>query len=151
MYGNRKYHPEWGNLITKEHTLYALTDKWILAQNLGIPNIQFTDHMKLKKKEDQSIGASVLFRKGTKISMRANMDTQCGAETEGKTIQRLPQLRIHHIYSHQTQTLLWMQTSACWQEPDVTVSLEDLPVPDKYQRLALSQPLDWAQGPQWRS
>jgi hypothetical protein len=66
--------------------LYALTDKWILAQNLGIPNIQFTDHMKLKKKEDQSIGASVLFRKGTKISMRANMDTQYGAETEAKAI-----------------------------------------------------------------
>ena len=34
---------------------YALTDKWILAQKLGIPKIQFTDHMKLKKKEDQSV------------------------------------------------------------------------------------------------
>jgi hypothetical protein len=28
------------------------TDKWILAQKLGIPKIQFTNHMKLKKKED---------------------------------------------------------------------------------------------------
>jgi hypothetical protein len=27
---------------------------------LGIPKIQFTDHMKLKKKEDQSVGVSVL-------------------------------------------------------------------------------------------
>jgi hypothetical protein len=36
----------------KEHTWYALTDKWILAQKLGIPKIQFTDHMKLKKKDD---------------------------------------------------------------------------------------------------
>jgi len=25
--------------ITKENTWYALTDKWILAQNLGIPKI----------------------------------------------------------------------------------------------------------------
>jgi hypothetical protein len=32
----RKYHPEWGNPITKEHTWYAFTDKWILAQ---IPKI----------------------------------------------------------------------------------------------------------------
>jgi hypothetical protein len=24
----------WGNTITKEHTWYALTDKWILAQKL---------------------------------------------------------------------------------------------------------------------
>jgi hypothetical protein len=28
-----------------------------------IPKIQFTDHMKLKKKEDQSVDASVLLRK----------------------------------------------------------------------------------------
>jgi hypothetical protein len=32
---------------------YTLIDKWILAQKFGIPKIQFTDHMKLKKKEDQ--------------------------------------------------------------------------------------------------
>ena len=31
--------------------MYALTDKWILAQNLGIPKIKLTDHMKLKRKE----------------------------------------------------------------------------------------------------
>ena len=43
----KKYHP---NPITKEHTWYALIDKWILAQNIRIPKIQFTDHMKLKKK-----------------------------------------------------------------------------------------------------
>jgi hypothetical protein len=31
--------------------------------------IQFTDHMKLKKKEDHSVDASVLLRKGSKIIM----------------------------------------------------------------------------------
>jgi hypothetical protein len=36
--------------MTKEHTYYALIDKWILAQKLKIPNIKFTDHMKLKEK-----------------------------------------------------------------------------------------------------
>ena len=36
------------------HTRYALTDKWILAQKFRIPKIQFTDHVKLKKKEDQN-------------------------------------------------------------------------------------------------
>ena len=44
------------NLITKEHTWYALTDKQILAQKLGILELQFTHHIKLKKKEDQSVG-----------------------------------------------------------------------------------------------
>jgi hypothetical protein len=63
-----KKYPEWGNLITKEHTWYPLTDKWILAQKLGIPKIQFTEDMKLRMKENQNVGASVLLRKGTKYS-----------------------------------------------------------------------------------
>ena len=45
MDGNRKYHPEWGNPITKEHTWYALTDKWILAQNIVLCNV----HIKILK------------------------------------------------------------------------------------------------------
>jgi hypothetical protein len=53
----------------KENTWYALTDKWILAQKLQITRIQFTDHMKLNKKEDQSVGASVLLRRRTKYSL----------------------------------------------------------------------------------
>jgi hypothetical protein len=63
--------------------------------------------MKLKKKEDQSVDASVLLRRGNKIPTGGDIETKCGAETEGKAIQRLPHLRIHPIYSHQTQTLLW--------------------------------------------
>jgi hypothetical protein len=35
----RKYHPEWGNQIEKEHTWYAVADKWILAQKLQITRI----------------------------------------------------------------------------------------------------------------
>jgi hypothetical protein len=37
MYGIRKYHPECGNPVTKEHTWYTLTDEWILAQKIRIP------------------------------------------------------------------------------------------------------------------
>ena len=61
---------------------------WILAPNLGIPKVQFTDHMTLKK-EDQNMDASVLFRRVSKILTGGNMETMCGAETEGKAIQRL--------------------------------------------------------------
>jgi hypothetical protein len=68
--------------------------------------------MKLKKKKDQSVGASVL-RKGSKTLTGENKETKCGAETEGKTTQRLPHLGIHPIYRHQTQRLLWMSRSAC--------------------------------------
>jgi hypothetical protein len=50
MDGSRKYHPGRGNLVRKEHTWYALTDKWLLAQKLRIPKIKFTDHIKLHNK-----------------------------------------------------------------------------------------------------
>ena len=57
------------NSITREHTWYIFTEKWILAQKLRIPTKQFTDHMKLKKKEDQSVDILVLLRRGNKIPM----------------------------------------------------------------------------------
>ena len=151
MNGTSKYYPEWGNPITKEHTWYVLTDKWILAQKFRIPKIQFTDHMKLKKKEDQSVDTLILLRRGNKIPMEGVTETKCGAETEGKAIQRLPHLGIHPIYSYQTQTLLWMPTSACWQEPDRAASWEALQCLTNTEVNAHNQPLDWAQGLQWRS
>jgi hypothetical protein len=92
--------------------VYALTVKWILAQKLRIPKIKFTDHMKLLKKEEQSVATSILLRRGIKIPMEKVTETNCGAETEGMTIQRLPHLGIHPIYNYQTQTLLWMPIRA---------------------------------------
>ena len=86
---------------------------WILAQKFRIPKIQFKHQLKLKRKEDQSIGISVLLRRGNKILMGEYSETKYRAETEGKAIQRLPHLGSHPIYSHQTQTLLWMPRSAC--------------------------------------
>jgi hypothetical protein len=59
----------WGNPITKNLTWYALTDKWILAQKLRIPKIQFAKHMKLKRKEEQNVNTSSLLRMRNKISM----------------------------------------------------------------------------------
>jgi hypothetical protein len=71
--------------------------------------------MKLKKK-DQSVEALVLLRR-VKILMVGNMETKCGAETEEKTIQRLPHLGIHPIYRHQTYRLLSMPRGSlrAWQ------------------------------------
>ena len=69
---------------------------------LGIPKKQFTDYMKLKKKEDQTVSASVLLRKGGKLPKGGDTETKCGAETEGKAIQRLPYMEIHPIYCQQT-------------------------------------------------
>jgi hypothetical protein len=82
----------------------SLTDKWKIAQKLGMPKIQFTDHMKLKKTEDQSVDILVLLRRRNKIPMGG--DTKCGTETEGKAIHRLPHLGIHPIYSSQIWKLL---------------------------------------------
>jgi hypothetical protein len=70
----------------------TLTDKWILAQKLRIPKIQFEKHMKLKKKEDQSVDTSILPRRGNKIPMEGVTETKFEAETEGMNIQKLPHL-----------------------------------------------------------
>jgi hypothetical protein len=48
-----------------------------------------SDHMKLRE-DDQRVDTSVLLTRGNKIITGANMETKCGAETEGKAIQRLP-------------------------------------------------------------
>jgi hypothetical protein len=68
--------------------------------------------MKLKK-EDQSVDNSFLLRRGNKIPMEGVTETKYGAETEGRTIQRLPHLGIHPLNNHQTQTLLQMPTRFC--------------------------------------
>ena len=51
MNGARKYHPEWGNPITKEHTWYAIADKWILAQKAW--NTQDTTHRPHEAQEEE--------------------------------------------------------------------------------------------------
>jgi hypothetical protein len=84
-----------------------------VEQKFRISKIQFRDLIKPKKKEDQNVDASAILRRVNKTFTRGNMETKCGAETEGKAIQRLPHLGIHPIYSHQTCILLWMPGSAC--------------------------------------
>jgi hypothetical protein len=56
----------------------------ILAQKLRKLKIKFTDHMKLKKKEDKSVDSSVFLKRRNKILKRGNKETKCEAETEGR-------------------------------------------------------------------
>jgi hypothetical protein len=60
------------------HGMHSVT-RGYLPKSLEYPKIQFIDHMKLKKKEDQSVGPLVLFRTGTKYSQ----EQIWRAETEG--------------------------------------------------------------------
>jgi hypothetical protein len=69
--------------------------------------------MKLNKKEDRSVDASVLLRRVNKILKGGNTETNCGIETEEEAIHRLLHLGIHPICIHQTQTPLQMPRSAC--------------------------------------
>jgi hypothetical protein len=66
----------WENIILSEvtqsqkdtHGMYSLTSGYLGGGGkLRITMIQRIDHMKLKKKEEQSVDASVLLRKGSKI------------------------------------------------------------------------------------
>ena len=147
MDGSGGYHPKWGNPITKEFTRYALTDKWILAQKLRIPKIQFAKHKKIKKKEDQRVDTSFLLRIGNKLPMEGVTETKFRAETEGMTILKLPDLWIHPINNHQTQILLQMPTRFCLQEPNTAESREALPVPGKYRNGCSQSSIEWNTGP----
>jgi hypothetical protein len=49
--------------------------------------------MKLKKKKHQSVDTLILLRIGNKIPMEGVPETKFRAETEGRTIQRLPHQR----------------------------------------------------------
>jgi hypothetical protein len=70
MDGNRKYHPKYGKKKKKEkeHKGDVLTDKCILSQKPRISTIQPTNHIELKKKEEQNVNASILHRTGNKIN-----------------------------------------------------------------------------------
>jgi hypothetical protein len=92
------------------HNMHSL--KWILAQKLRIPRIQFAKHRKLKKKEDQSVHTLILLRSGDIILIEGVTETKFRAETEGMIIQRLSHLEIHPINNHQNQTLLQVPTRA---------------------------------------
>jgi hypothetical protein len=94
----------------KELAQYVLTDKWILAQKLRIPKIQFAKHMKLKKMENQSVDTLLLLRIG-KIPMEGVTETRLRWK-EGPS-RDCPTLGIHPIYNHQTQTLLHMPERFC--------------------------------------
>jgi hypothetical protein len=64
----------------KEHTWYILSDKWVLTLKLRLPTIQ----PKNLKKEDQSMDASILHRRGNKIITVGRGKGNQGGREEGK-------------------------------------------------------------------
>ena len=77
---------------------------WILGHKLRIPNIQFSKHMKVKKKEGQTVNTPIL-RLENKIPIEGVTEKMFRAQNGGMTIQRLPNLGIQVINNHQSQTI----------------------------------------------
>ena len=70
-----KYHPKWGNPITKEYTWNAVTDKWILiSPEHWILKTQLTYQMIPKKKEGEVPGPG----KAQCSSVREYQDREVG-------------------------------------------------------------------------
>ena len=59
--------------------------------------MQFTDHVKFKNLEEQSVDISVLHRRRNKIITGGIVEVMYGAEMRGKAIQRQHHAGIHHI------------------------------------------------------
>ena len=60
---------------------------------------------------------------------------------------KLNELLHNPINSHQTQTLLHMPARFCWQDPDIAVSCEAMPVPGKYRSGYSQSSIGWNTGP----
>jgi hypothetical protein len=69
--------------------------------------------MKLEKKEDQSVDASVLLGRGNKILTGGNTEIECAAETGRKGHPETAPPGDPFIYSHQTRTPFRIPRSAC--------------------------------------
>jgi hypothetical protein len=69
------------------HNMYSLISGYY-PRNLGYPryNIQFANHMKLKKNEDQSVDTLPLLRIGNKTPVEGVTETTFVAEMKGWTI-----------------------------------------------------------------
>jgi hypothetical protein len=93
------------------------------------------------------VDTSLLLRTLNKIPMEGVTETKFGAETEERTIQRLPHLGIHPIYNHQTQALLHMPEIFCGQDPDLALSCKALPMPGKYRSGCSRSFIGWKTGP----
>jgi hypothetical protein len=89
------------------------------------------------------VDTTFLFRIGNKIPTEVVTETKFIAEDEERTIQRLPDLEIHPINSHQIQTLLHMPTRICSQDPATAVSCEALLVPGKYRSGCSQLSIGW--------
>ena len=68
-------------------------------------------------------------------------------KSPGRTIQRLPHLWIHPIDNHQTQTLLHMSERFSFQDPDIALSYESMPMPGKYRSGCSQSAIGWNTGP----
>ena len=132
-------HPTTGYWKIQQYHSWAYTQK-----------IQFIKHMKLKKKEDQSVDIKIILRKGNKIPMEGVTETKFWLETEGMTIQRLPCLENpSHKQPPNQDTIadankilltgaLYSSLLRCSATANTEVD-------------AHSHPLDGAQSPQWMS
>ena len=84
---------ELGNIILSE-----LTELVYTSPKLGIPKIQFIDHMMLKKEEEQNVYTSVLPRRGNKILKREeNIGTQWSRDLRKGHLDTAPSGDLSHM------------------------------------------------------
>ena len=67
----------------------------------------------------------------TKYSQGGSMETKRGTALKKRPYRDCPILESIPYTVNKTQALLWIPRSACCQEPDIAVSWEALPEPDK--------------------
>ena len=131
MDGSGGYHPEGGNPITKEHTWYALTDKWILAQKQNAQDPICKTHETQEEGRPKCEYFVPPYNGEQNTHVRRYRDKVWSWYRRKDHPETAPP-GDNPIISHQTQTLLHMPSRFCWKDPDIAVSCEATLVPGKY-------------------
>jgi hypothetical protein len=147
MDGTWKYHLELGNLDTKEHKWYALTDKYILAQKFRISKILFQTIQSSRRRKTKAWILHYFVEGGTKCSQEETRRQIVEQRLKEKPSSNFPTWGfIPHSVANPRhycgcQKML-ADRKAIWLCPDRFCQSRTNTEVD-----ACSQPLDWAWGP----
>ena len=142
-----KKYPERGNQITKEHTCYALTDKWILAQMLRIPKIHSETTCSSRRRKTKVWVLQSFLQGGANYSQEQIRRQSVEQKLKESPSRDCVTWGFITYTVTKKQILLCMPTSACWQEPDIAVTSEALTEPYKYRGRCLQPTNGLSTGP----
>ena len=127
MDGIWKYHPEWGNSVTKEHAWHVIIDKWIFKSS---EYTRFNSQTIWSSRRKTKVWILQSFLEGgTKYSQEEIWNQSVEQRLKERPSRDCTWGCIPYTA---TKPGWYCRCPACWQQPVTTLSWKTLPKPDKY-------------------